>query len=58
MNNEEIPIGFLMELAQHPDVLNRFSLLSEPEQHTAIENSRQIHSRNEMRQYVESIFKF
>ena len=58
MNNEEIPIGFLMELAQHTDVLNRFSQLSENEQHQAIEKSRKIHSKNEMRQYVESIFKF
>ena len=46
-----------MELAQHSDVLNRFSSLSEEERETVIEGTRQIHSRDEMRSYVESMFK-
>ena len=46
-----------MELAQHSDVLNRFSNLSDSERESVIEGARQIHSRDEMRNYVESIFK-
>ena len=57
INNEELPIGFTMELAQHSDILNRFSTLSEPEQHKVIDGAREVKSRSEMRQYVESIFK-
>lgn len=57
INNEELPIGFTMELAQHSDVLNRFSHLSEPEQKAVIEGARKVGSRSEMRHYVESIFK-
>lgn len=57
MDNQEIPIGFLMELAEHPQVLNYFSQLSDAEQHDAVEGSRQMHSRGEMRAYVESSFK-
>lgn len=57
MNNQEIPIGFLMELAQHTEVLNRFSQLSEPEQHNVVEGARQVNSRDGMRDYVESIFR-
>lgn len=57
INNEELPIGFTMELAQHSDVLNRFSHLSEAEQKSVIEGARKVGSRSEMRHYVESIFK-
>ncbi len=57
MKNEEYPIGFTMELAQHSDTLNRFSQLSEQEQHAIIDGARNVTSRNEMRNYVESIFK-
>lgn len=57
INNEELPIGFTMELAQHSDILNRFSGLSQPEQQKVIDGAREVKSRSEMRQYVESIFK-
>lgn len=32
INNEELPIGFTMELVQHSDALNHFSHLSKNEQ--------------------------
>lgn len=57
INNEELPIGFTMELAQHSDVLNHFSHLSKQEQESVIEGARSIKSHNEMRNYVESLFK-
>lgn len=57
IDNRELPIGFTMELAQHSDVLNRFSGLSESEREAVIEGARQVQSRDEMRSYVENIFK-
>lgn len=53
INNHELPIGFTMELAQHSDALIRFSNLSKPEQESVIQGARQVHSRDEMRDYVE-----
>lgn len=32
IKNEELPIGFTMELAQHSDILNRFAQLPKQEQ--------------------------
>ena len=57
IKNEELPIGFTMELAQHSDVLNHFSKLSPPEQKTIIDGARAVKSREEMRTYVESMFR-
>ncbi|MBP3543372.1 MAG: hypothetical protein J6J86_04015 [Lachnospiraceae bacterium] len=57
IDNRELPIGFTMELAQHSDVLNRFSALSDSERERIVEGARQVKSRDEMRTYVESIFR-
>lgn len=57
IQNEELPIGFTMELAMHSDALNRFSKLSKPEQTALVDGARQVHSKEEMRSYVESMFK-
>ena len=56
IDNQDLPIGFLMEMAEHPDVLNRFASLPEPEQLPYINGSRQVHSREQMRNYVETMF--
>ena len=55
INNEELPIGFTMELAQHSDGLLRFSGMSKDEQQEIIGQSRNASSREEMRHLVESI---
>lgn len=55
IDNRELPIGFTMELAQHSDILNQFSHFSKEEQQTIINGAKQMHSRDEMRHYVESI---
>ena len=57
IDNEELPIGFTMELAQHSDVLNQFSQLSKTEQQSIIDSARSVQSHNEMRRFVESLFK-
>lgn len=53
INNEELPIGFTMELAQHSDILNKFSQLDEAQKQTLINGARTIKTREEMRAYVE-----
>ena len=57
IDNEELPIGFTMELSQLSDVLNQFSQLSKTEQQSIIDIARSVQSHNEMRHFVESLFK-
>lgn len=57
INNRELPIGFTMELAQHSDSLIHFSKLSKEEQDAVIEGAKQAHSHEDMRNYVENLFK-
>lgn len=56
IDNDELPIGFTMELAMHFDALNRFAGLSKPEQEQIVNGARTIESRQEMRNYVENMF--
>ncbi len=56
IDNSELPIGFTMELAQHSDILTRFAGLTEPERNRIVNGARSIESREEMRNYVESMF--
>lgn len=58
IDNEELPIGFTMVLAMHSDALSRFSKLSKEAQQQYIDGARQVDSREEMRSYVENMFKF
>ena len=46
-----------MALAQHSDALNHFSHLSDTEQKQVIDEARQKHTREEMRNYVENMFQ-
>lgn len=55
INNEELPIGFTMELAQHSDALVRFSGMTKDDQQKIISQARNAASREEMRHPVESI---
>lgn len=57
IHNEELPIGFTMELAQHSDILNHFAQLPKTEQESIVDGARQVQSRDEMRNYVESMFR-
>lgn len=56
IDNSELPIGFTMELAQHSDILARFAGLPESERQRIVNGARTVESRNEMRNYVESMF--
>jgi hypothetical protein len=57
IDNQELPIGFTMELAQHSDILNQFAKLPEAEQNNIVNGARDISSKNEMRNYVENMFQ-
>lgn len=57
IDNEELPIGFTMELALHSDALNRFAGLSKAEQDSIVNGAKDVHSREEMRSYVENMFR-
>lgn len=57
IDNRELPIGFTMELAKHSDVLNQFAKLPRQEQDILIEGAKQVRSRDEMRNYVENMFR-
>lgn len=56
IQNEELPIGFTMELAMHSDALNRFAGLPKAEQDRIVNGARTVESREEMRNYVENMF--
>lgn len=56
IDNQELPIGFTMELAQHSDLLNHFASLPKQEQNRLANGARTVNSRNEMRNYVETMF--
>lgn len=57
IDNQELPIGFTMELAQHSDILNQFAKLPKSEQNNIVNGARDISSKNEMRNYVENMFQ-
>lgn len=57
IDNQDLPIGFTMELAQHSDILNQFAQLSKSEQNTIVDGAREVKSREEMRYYVENMFQ-
>ena len=56
LKKRDLPIGFTMELAQHADILIRFSHLSEAEQNKIIDGAKNVTSREGMREYVETLF--
>ena len=57
IDNEELPIGFTMSLAQHSDILSRFTSLPKQEQERIVDGARQVKSREEMNSYVENMFQ-
>ena len=57
INNQELPIGFTMELAQNSDSLNKFSQLSKAEQESFVNGAKEVKSRSEMQNYVKNMFR-
>ncbi len=55
IDNEELPIGFTMELAMHSDILNQFSKLPKTKQDELVEGARDIKTKEAMKSYVSSM---
>ena len=54
---EELPLGFGMALAQHPEAMARFAALSEVEQQAIIDGAHAVRSKQEIRSYVEKLME-
>ena len=57
MEQQQLPVGFSMALAQHPEAMAHFTSLSESEQQAIIDGTRSIQSREEMQTYVTRLMK-
>lgn len=57
IENQELPLGFTMALAQHSDILNKFAKLPKSEQDALVEGAKNVRSKDEMRSYVENMFR-
>lgn len=54
LSNQEIPIGFSMALAKDTTAMNAFSSMPKEKRTQVVEQSRNIHSKEEMEQFVNS----
>ncbi|MEM1485115.1 hypothetical protein V6615_09580 [Oscillospiraceae bacterium PP1C4] len=55
INQQDVPMGFGMALAQNLDAMNRFSALSPEQQKQVISHTHQVGSKQEMQQYVQQL---
>ena len=55
INNNEIPLGLGMALAQHVDAMQYFASLPKNEQQQIINHTHTIGSKQEMRAFVQSL---
>ena len=52
MKRKELPIGFGMELAENETAMMKFEALSNAQKEAIVQQSRNVHSREEMRRLV------
>ena len=55
MTKDEMPVGFAMALAMHPEAMQKFGTLSEEQKQQIIAGTHAVKSRDEMRHYVDSL---
>ncbi len=55
LNNDEIPVGLSMALAENLHAMERFSNMNEAERQDFINRSRNVGSKQEMRSLVSSL---
>lgn len=55
MDADNMPMGFLMAMAQNPAANAHFNRLSPTEQEQVVARAREAHSRREMRQVVQQL---
>lgn len=51
----DLPMGFGMALAQNPEAMNRFAMLSSEEQRQVVNGTHAVRSKQEMQAYVNKI---
>lgn len=52
MNNGDLPIGFVMALAENEAAMKKFSALNENQKEAVLNKTRKINSKNEMQCFV------
>lgn len=55
MKRDEMPVGFSMALAQNPDAMQKFAMLSEDKKKQIIDGTHSIQSKQEMHEYVNKL---
>lgn len=55
MERDEMPVGFSMALAQNPEAMEKFALLSEEEKREIINGTHSVKSNREMHEYVNKL---
>ena len=55
MQRDEVPLGFSMALAQNPDAMQKFAMLSEEKKKQIIDGTHSVKSRQEMHEFVNKI---
>ncbi len=53
--NSEIPLGFGMALAQHPEAMQKFANMTEKQKDELITKLRSVRSKEEMQSFVTRI---
>ncbi len=57
MINKDLPLGFGMALAQHPEAMKKFSDMSDSEQEKILSQAHNVKSKQEMQQFVSNLTK-
>lgn len=55
MQRDEMPMGFSMALAQNPEAMQKFAMLSEEKKKQIIDGTHSVKSRQEMHEYVNKL---
>lgn len=55
MKRNEMPVGFSMALAQNPEAMQKFAMLSEDKKKEIINGTHSVKSRREMHEYVNKL---
>ncbi len=55
MINKDLPLGFGMALAQHPDAMKKFADMTDREQANILSKIHNVNSKEEMQQLVQSL---
>ena len=55
MQRDEMPVGFAMVLAQNPEAMQKFAMLSEEKKQEIINGTHFVKSSSEMHEYVNKL---